>query len=66
VNEFLDLGERVRLNVEGWVRVEGMGPGVVGVVLDCAEGDGGVEFGELAKEERVVHCDECGEGWICV
>jgi hypothetical protein len=61
VNELLDLGQRVRLDVEAWVRMEGMGPGVVCVVWDCAEGNSGVELRELAEQDRVVHVRDRGE-----
>lgn len=51
----MDFSERVGLDVEGGVGVECSCPGVVCVILSCAEGNGGVKFGEFAKENWVVH-----------
>lgn len=52
----MDLGERVRLDVEGGMRVESLGPCVVGMILDSSKWDGGVELLELSQEDWIVHC----------
>ncbi len=42
------------------MRIDGAGPGVVGVMGCGSEGDGGVELGELVAEEG-IHCwYQCG------
>lgn len=49
-HEFLDFGEGLRLDVEFGAREEGLGPGVVEVVGRGAEGNRGVELGQLALD----------------
>lgn len=56
-NQLLDLGNRVRANVELWSREEGLGPSVMKVIGRCAERDRGVELGQLAWDTGVHDCD---------
>lgn len=49
-DQFLNLRDRLRAYVELWSREEGLGPGVVEVVGRGAEGNRGVELGQLALD----------------
>lgn len=52
-DKLLNLGERLRADVELGAREEGFGPGVVEMGWRGAERHRGVELGELELDERV-------------